>query len=1290
MKKLLFLSLLLIFGKAAISQSNYSEILEWKVATNIKGEIEEAYDVIEGHGLDNVSGLPIFSRVTPLRLSGNLTHEAQLVGFNSTPANGREIARIKTNFIELPNQPKLIFKVSNSVNQRYDIVSMFPYFLSGQEIRKVTDFTYTISEVPNFQSQNLSRATVYPPESVLKDGSGEWYKVRVSSSGIFKIDKQLLEEMGIDLASFNPQHLNVYGNATPMLPISNALARPNDLIKNAIYAFGEADAVFHDNDYYLFYAQGPTKWTYNVGYGFRHAINLYDDYSYYYINVNPSESASRIQNEAEITNPADFSVSTFNDYSFYEKELENQTKGGKNWYGEKYDYLLSYDFLFGFPNLVLSDSVKVNIGFLSYGGSSNSYIETRVNSSLVDNKLLTSSTSSYRRNFSEFYFVPSSNTINMNITLNRDNPVLNGWLDYIELNVTRDLVLSSGLSQMPFRNYEVLSNGGVLGEYTIQNAFNASVWNVTDPTNPINVFVQHTGTTTSFKSTNDSLKEFICLRGVPGQKPEFVGNVEFQNLHALGYADYIIVHNSLFTQQATRLGELHEASGRSVHVVSTDDIFNEFSCGVGDPTSIKSFLKMFYDRAGGNPSLVPQDVLLFGDGSFDPKDRIPNNTNLVPTYQKNTAGNSENTINDMSIDDYFVLLDDGESDSPIDLVDMGVGRLVVRNAEEANTAVDKIQHYLNNGSSLFATSNNTCSDTTGESTLGEWRNYISLMADNQHTNHFIDQQEEVYDSLSFYYPEFNFDKLYIDAFPLEATTGGYRSPDMVQRINERVKKGTLIANYCGHGGETGLAQERVITIPQIESWDNINKLMLFVSATCEFTRFDDPERYSAGEIMNLLGTGGAIALFSTTRPVTFNTNDILNRNLMSRILTRDVNGAPKTFGQIMKETKILSASGSDNYRSFMTVGDPGLRLAIPEFKVIADSINGVAISSGLTDTLKALSHVRISGHVENNSGVKQTFYNGVVYPTVFDKEKTITTLGQTSQDVPTSFQIRNNVLYKGAATVSNGDFSFNFIVPKDINYNFGGGKISLYADNDSIDNYGAEYDVSIGGIDTTVSADDQGPEVQLFLNDENFVNGGVTDQSPVLIASVFDSSGINTVGSGIGHDITLILDGDTQNPIILNDFYASDIDSYQSGKVNYPLADLEEGNHTLTLKIWDVYNNSADGSIEFVVARNENLALNHVLNYPNPFSTSTEFFFEHNQHCQFLETQIQVFSVSGKLVKTINQLVQTEGFRTEGIHWDGRDDFGDVLGKGVYIYRVSVTAPNGEKVEKFEKLVILN
>lgn len=1294
MNRLLVVLIFALLGQTnsiIFAQRTQSVVLDWQTSEFIEDDNSYIYDYIKDHKL-NVFGLAEYTKVVPSRSQIGYIEKAVLNSYNSIPASSREVKIITDYGIELKEFPELDSKTSNSRGQKYLVLALFPFYKEGNTIRKVSDFTYSVSQLSDPSPMNQSRATVYPPNSVLRDGTGDWYKIAVQNSGIFKIDKNLLEEMGIDVSSINPQHINIFGNATPMLPISNSVNRPNDLEKNSIFVFGESDGVFNDNDYILFYGQGSTTWEYSVGYGFRHQKNLYDDYTYYYLNINPSETALRITDEAEIVAASDFSVTEYNDYDFYEEDLENQTKGGKNWYGEKFDYILSYDFLFSFADLILTDSIKINMVYCASEGSLGSTMETRINGSLVDqSSVIIGGNSSYRRNFTEFYYVPSSSTLNMNLTLDRTNPVLKTWLDYIELNVKKNLVYTPGATQVSFRNADIVGNGLTLGEYTVTNAFNAQVWNITDPKHPTNVFVNQVGNNAVFKSYNDSLKEFVCFRGVPGQKPIFIEQVEHQDLHALSQADYIIIYHPLFEEQAIRLGELHVNTGKSVHVVNVEHLYEEFSCGIPDPTSIKSFLKMFYDRAGGDPNLVPDNVLLFGDGSYDPKDRIVNNTNFIPAYEKTTSPNSESTISNMAIEDYFVILDDNESDAPADLVDMGIGRLVVRNVEEATICVDKIQHYLENGSNLFNSDNVTCSADGGTSTYGEWRNYITLMADNQHSDHFVKQQEiDVYNPLSANYPDFNFDKLYIDAFPLEVTTGGYRSPDLVQRLNERVKKGTLIASYCGHGGELGLASERIVTIPQIEAWDNINKLMLFVSATCEFTRFDDPSRYSAGEVMSLSSSGGAITLFTTTRPVTFSNNDLLNRNLMSLVLTRDANGAPLTFGEIMSQTKVLSAGGSDNYRAFATIGDPALRLAIPEFKVVADSINGVLISSGNADTLKALKEITISGHVENTMGVKQTFYNGVVFPTILDKTKTISTLGQTTEDSQYAFDVQNNILYKGAATVTNGDFSMTFIVPKDINYNFGYGKISFYADNDSIDNQGYDTTIVVGGIDTSAVDDNDGPQIELYLNDENFVNGGVTDESPVLVASIFDVSGINTVGNGIGHDITVVLDEDTQNPIVVNDFYTSDLDTYQSGKVNYPISNLEEGNHSVTFKVWDVHNNSSDARIDFVVANAESLTLNHVLNYPNPFSTHTEFYFEHNQHCQFLETQIQIFSVSGKLVKTINQMVRTEGYRTEGIPWDGRDDFGDVIGKGVYIYRVSVVSPDGEKVEKFEKLVILN
>ncbi len=316
-------------------------------------------------------------------------------------------------------------------------------------------------------------------------------------------------------------------------------------------------------------------------------------------------------------------------------------------------------------------------------------------------------------------------------------------------------------------------------------------------------------------------------------------------------------------------------------------------------------------------------------------------------------------------------------------------------------------------------------------------------------------------------------------------------------------------------------------------------------------------------------------------------------------------------------------------------------------------------------------------------------FNGIIYPTVYDKKSEIKTLSNDGDPVMT-FNLRDRILYKGKASVKGGDFSVKFIVPKDISYNYDYGKLSFYAADNSEDASGSSEQVIIGGSADSIADDSDGPEIRIFMNDENFVFGGMTDADPQLLVYVSDSNGINTIGSGIGHDLTAIVDQQTNQTIVLNDFYEADTDSYQSGKIRYPLKSLEAGQHHLKVKVWDVYNNSSEEYIEFVVNTESDLVLKHVLNYPNPFTTHTQFFFEHNQPDMDMDVLVQVFTVSGKLVKTIEQHVTSTGYRSAPIDWDGLDDFGSKIGRGVYIYRVKVRTSLGQTAEKFEKLVILN
>jgi hypothetical protein len=455
---------------------------------------------------------------------------------------------------------------------------------------------------------------------------------------------------------------------------------------------------------------------------------------------------------------------------------------------------------------------------------------------------------------------------------------------------------------------------------------------------------------------------------------------------------------------------------------------------------------------------------------------------------------------------------------------------------------------------------------------------------------------------------------------------------------------------------------------------------------------------SAGELLLLNPNGGAISLLTTVRVVIASHNERLVRNTINVIFNKNSAGEYLTTGEVMQLAKNNAAIAPPvNSRKYALLGDPTMKLSYPKYNVRTDSINGATVNGN--DTLRALQRVTISGQIVDDNDNIVSGFNGLIYPTVFDKEDRIYTLGNDDASFTDDFYLRKKIIFKGKATVSNGRYSFSFVVPKDINYAYGTGKISYYAQNNQdVDANGFYSGLVVGGSYPNAVVDNVGPEVLVYMNDESFARGGITDNNPKLLIKLYDENGINTVGNSIGHDLTAkVIDPDiAQEEYILNDFYESDVDDFTHGTALYQLKDLSPGIHTVNVKAWDVYNNPGEGSTEFVVAESANLALEHVLNYPNPFTTNTDFQFEHNLPFMNLEVQVQIFTVSGKLVKTIDHAVNAElntGYRVSDINWDGRDDYGDRIGRGVYIYKIFVqaegTTDKAKQSSAFEKLVIL-
>ncbi|MCX6291432.1 MAG: type IX secretion system sortase PorU [Bacteroidetes bacterium] len=1154
---------------------------------------------------------------------------------------------------------------------------------------RLVSFDVTIAPGNNSVQQNNARS--YSHSSVLS--GGEWYKIGVTQEGIYKLGYQFLKNMGIDVDHIDPRNIKVYGNGGGMLPYANDVPRQDDLQQNAIFVSGENDGHFDDNDYILFYGQSAVRWTYNnTDKQFHHQLNLYSDSTFYFINADPGLAARRIQVQDSTTSTPTHIVTDFDDYTFHEAELSCLIKSGREWYGEQFDVVNNTKFFdFSFPNLSTGEAVHIKADAVGRSTNSSCAFTVYANGQNISTMNFGSmATVPYWSNYAYESAVADSFTsatpvISTSLQFSANDNSAVGWLNYIELNARRRISFAGAGNQLSFRDTKSAGSGNVAQYIVSSQGLNIQVWDVTDPLNVMNQRFSTNGLNTTFTLPSDQLHQFIAFNGNSFLTARALGKVENQNLHGLPQTQMIILTHPNFLAAANQLADFHRTHDHlSVMVVTNEQVYNEFSSGAPDVSAIRDFMKMFYDRSTSTLDL-PKYLLLMGDASYDNKSRSSANTNFILSYE---SKESLVWISSYISDDFFTLLDDNEGQwdpGDNDMPDIAVGRLPVKTPAEAAAVVKKIITY---GSSDPASANvNQCQDESG-SVFGDWRNNVSFVADDQDGNTHFNNTESLANYVKQHYPVYNIDKIYLDAYKQETTPGGQRYPDARAAIVNRVQRGTLLMTYVGHGGEVGWAHERVLEVDDINNWSNKN-LAAVLTATCEFSRVDDPGRTSAGELVLLNPRGGGIALFSTSRLALAGSNQVLASKFFEHCF-EPVNGKMPTMGEVFEQTKI--DGNSLNTRNFLLLGDPALPLAYPKWNVKTNSINAVPVDAS-PDTLTALSKISISGEVQDRNGQKLTHYNGVIYPTVYDKAVTYHTLGndagEIDSDYPAPFVMQKNVLYRGKASVKNGEFKFTFVVPKDISFQYGFGRLSYYAANGSEDANGYYENIVIGGVNASVAMDNKGPDVRLFMNDDKFVFGGLTDQNPYLYATVRDSNGINTIGNGIGHDITAQLDNENNKLFILNDYYQADLDNYQKGSVKYKLSDLGEGNHSLKFKVWDVFNNSGEAYTEFVVAGSATLALDHVLNYPNPFSTHTNFMFEYNCSCTSMEVMIQIFTVSGKLVKTIDQHIYTNGYRSNSIEWDGLDDYGDKIGRGVYVYKLKVKVTDEKYAEKFEKLVIL-
>lgn len=1292
MKKFFTLSFFLFCSIIVAQQKSFK--IEWRVpkiyATESFSYKLPDFSPQENYVYDPIEGLRFVAEWQQSQLVNE--NSAQLINLEFETIPSSELHGLDANLIS----SKLDYELLNTSarNSKSVLLSVNPIVKENGKYKRLIAFTLKYSSLNN-NAAALKKNNVGVVSSVLK--KGDWYRFAVDKSGIFKLNKSFLSQIGINVNDIDPKKIRIFGTGGRMLPYLNSENELYDPNECAIQVIGEADGSFDGEDYILFYAQGPNGYDNES----RSNLNIYTNQVYYYINVGET-SGKRIGGVVEPTMAADTLIDKFQEYKFYEKDEVNLANIGRRWFGDEFDVETSKSYNFNFPNLDTNTKVIIRALVASTAGSTTNF-DLDVNGESVANLVLSPITDKSVVQGAESTRVidVNSDDVSVELSYNKNgNPSAKAYLDFISVEATRNLSFSGG--QMPFVNKGIERLSGVV-EYQLTNASNVKeIWDVTDIYN-VSALKGNSSSTINFKANAGILKEYLAfdsskyyepISGVGGSvnNQDLKGSVFLDESGQFKDVDYIILTTQAHLLQAERLANINrEKNGLNVKVYTVGVVYNEFSTGNRDIAALRNFIKYVYDNASA-PEKRLKYVCLFGDGSVDYKGRskFKDFQYEFPSWH---SLNSFRLDGSYLSDDFYGMMDANEGlMKSSEKLDVAVGRIIANSSERAKIAVDKIERYY------------------GKDAYGSWRNNVVVVSDDVDVNWetIIEKTtDKIGDEIEEKKPFINVTKIHSDAFKQESSSGGDRYPEVTIAFASAIEKGALLVNYFGHGGEDGLAKERIFDKSDIVDLRNEFKMGCLVTVTCEFTRFDNPFRETGGELMFWNKYGGAVNLVSTVRQIGVGVgtdiNEELGKHLFSYVDDDDYEDYEyPSIAEAVRLTKIDPGVGNNTQRRFMFYfGDPAMKLAIPKPNVKLTKVNDLPIGQ-VKDTLKALSYVKLAGEVTDIEGNLLSNYNGVLTSTIFDKSVERETLANDNTVVSGSvfkmkYKASGAVIYRGKASVKNGKFEFDFIVPKDIKVPVGKGKISFYSvvDNFSEDQAGADVsNLEIGGVNKDAPEDNLGPEIQLFMNDESFVSGGITNESPTLLAKLSDDNGINTA-SGIGHDIVAIIDGDEVNPFVLNDYYATEVDNYKKGGLSYPFRNLEPGLHTLTLKAWDVYNNSSSAEIQFVVYdEDEELKIENVLNYPNPFINYTEFWFNHNSS-EVLDISVQIFTVSGKLIRTLNGQTSGLGGSTtkslsRDIIWDGRDDFGEKLGKGTYVYKLKVYSRTTNKsAEKIEKLVIL-
>lgn len=1095
----------------------------------------------------------------------------------------------------------------------------------------------------------------YASESVLN--SGKWVKIQVAEDGIYKLTAADLKKMGFS----NLDKVAVYGYGGWPLDEDFSTTYIDDVPEVAVW---------RSADYLLFYGKGPRKWEYSSSdKSFIHTNNPYSNYGYYF--VTEKETAGRTMEKAASAAGATLQVTTFDDYVLHEEELVSVNSSGRELYGESFTSTLSRDFTISVPGIT-NDEGKATLSFISRG---NGTITMNVDGNALISGSVSVPSDEYevaRELYRErAWMADKGETVKVNIGYSTTGHK-NVHLNYFRLQMKRQLKVYDN-----YTFFRSLSARGNASRFVIQGADASTlVFDVTDGVNPQQMETSLNGTELSFSiPASASLREFVVVKPSQIKAPVTVGEVANQNLHALPQQDMIIIAQPNFTTQAERLAEAHRTKDNlTVRVVTPESIYNEFSSGTPDATAYRRFMKMFYDRQTSEAD-APKYLLLFGDGSFDNRKltsawKSVDMSNMLLTYQTENSLSSQSYV----IDDYFGFLDDADNKKSLQnkKLCLGIGRFPIRTVEQATQMVDKVISYMEN--------KNT----------GSWKNNLCFMADDgSNTDGFMTEHMEFADQLAGYveseHPEFLVNKLYYDAYKKDMTAGTY--PDVRSGLQKLLKDGLLLFNYTGHGGTTALSDEKVLTQTDINQF-TYTHLPVWVTATCDFTRFDDLNT-SAGEDVFLNKSSGGIALFTTVRVAYSRPNFPINDNVIRNLFERN-NGRRRTLGEVMQATK--NTLSSVYKLGFCLIGDPAVKMAYPEFGMKVTTVNGQSVD-GNSISFKALEKITVEGEVLDASGQLVTDFTGIVNPTVKDSKVTVTCLKNSNKDDSPAFTFTDypNTIFIGNDSVRNGKFSFTFTVPKDISYSNLQGKMNLYAvDTESGNEAQGNFDnFIVGGTSDTAETDTIGPEIRaLYLNDTTFVDGGQVNTTPYFVAELWDKSGVNITGSSVGHDMMLVIDESTVLSYNLNSYYELLLGEDGTGIVKFPIPALEPGKHTAEFWVWDILNNSTVRTFTFEVVEGLKPFLFDVIATPGIAREQVTFHLMHNRPESWMRVGIMVYDLAGRQLWKHEESGTSGLFENYTVSWDLTSG-GARMRPGVYIYRAAISTDNSKDATKARKFIIL-